>query len=125
MNRYLRKIPLLLLLIVLPINAAQGAEPRKPSLPLHCLDEARIVGGESADYRCWPWIVSVVERNRKSTYNGHFCGGALIRPRIVLTAAHCAEEVNRNNTDIVWRRTNLKSTKGKRVAVVARALHPS
>jgi len=42
----------------------------------------RIVGGVEAIANSWPWVVSLQLRD-------HFCGGALIDTRHVLTAAHC------------------------------------
>jgi len=53
-------------------------EPLTSSFPLD-----RVMGGEEAVPHSFPWQVSV--RAGK-----HFCGGALIRPDWVLTAAHCA-----------------------------------
>ncbi|XP_077645668.1 prostasin [Lonchura striata] len=43
----------------------------------------RVVGGAGAQEGQWPWTVSVAFRGR------HVCGGALIAPAWVLTAAHC------------------------------------
>ncbi|KAM9311465.1 ovochymase-1 [Gastrophryne carolinensis] len=43
----------------------------------------RIVGGEEASPNCWPWQVALL-------YQGSFvCGGAIISPEWVMTAAHC------------------------------------
>jgi secreted trypsin-like serine protease len=46
---------------------------------------ARIVGGQLAADNEHPWTVSI----RRQATCGHFCGGSLISPRWVVTAAHC------------------------------------
>ncbi|CAL1570483.1 unnamed protein product [Knipowitschia caucasica] len=43
----------------------------------------RIVGGTDADIEDWPWQVSLQQGGQ------HTCGGALVTPRWVVTAAHC------------------------------------
>ncbi|XP_050463977.1 testisin-like [Cataglyphis hispanica] len=45
--------------------------------------EARIVGGQDAIQGEFPWLVSITRKG------GHFCGGAILNSRFILSAAHC------------------------------------
>ncbi|MFN8149922.1 MAG: serine protease [Solirubrobacterales bacterium] len=52
---------------------------------------ADIVGGEATTIEQWPWQIAL-ERpvdGVTSAYDRQFCGGSLISPTTVLTAAHC------------------------------------
>ena len=48
--------------------------------------ESKVVGGEPAEATRYPWYVSLVTGDSR---NFHSCGGMLISPNLVLTAAHC------------------------------------
>uniref|UniRef100_A0A8C9EJM7 Chymotrypsin C n=1 Tax=Pavo cristatus TaxID=9049 RepID=A0A8C9EJM7_PAVCR len=48
---------------------------------------ARVVGGEDARAHSWPWQISL-QYSRNGAWS-HTCGGTLISPSWVLTAAHC------------------------------------
>ncbi|KAM9391637.1 transmembrane protease serine 9-like [Pholidichthys leucotaenia] len=43
----------------------------------------RIVGGQDADLRDWPWQVSL------QNFGRHFCGGSIVNDDSIVTAAHC------------------------------------
>jgi secreted trypsin-like serine protease len=70
---------LLTLCVLAPAARAQSVQPR-------------IVGGDLTAIDKYPWQAAVVINPSKasgSAYARQFCGGSLITPSIVLTAAHC------------------------------------
>ncbi|KAK4874415.1 hypothetical protein RN001_013775 [Aquatica leii] len=78
------------LFVFLLLAVAVAAVPSRNVLPVReALDlSPRIISGEPASLGQFPWQVI----NKFTIFLGTaFCGGALITPRWVLTAAHCAD----------------------------------
>ena len=46
---------------------------------------SRVIGGTTAVPGAWPWIARLYRTNTRVSY----CGGSLISPTWVVTAAHC------------------------------------
>ncbi|KAJ8270711.1 hypothetical protein GJAV_G00118370 [Gymnothorax javanicus] len=57
----------------------------------------RIVGGCESKPHSWPWQISL-----RTNFHQHFCGGTLIKPQWVLTAAHCLEKSHRPSSYKVY-----------------------
>ncbi|XP_044541010.1 tryptase-like, partial [Gracilinanus agilis] len=79
-----------LLFLTLPLlgNSVPVAQDR---------DQVGIVGGKETKVGEFPWQVSLREYER--SYWKHICGGSLIRPQWVLTAAHCVETSQQEPSD--------------------------
>uniref|UniRef100_H0XV52 Peptidase S1 domain-containing protein n=1 Tax=Otolemur garnettii TaxID=30611 RepID=H0XV52_OTOGA len=79
---------MLWLLLVLPCLGASVPRTPDPGSGRELVD---IVGGCDVMARRYPWQVSLRFYSMKSGLWEHFCGGSLVHPQWVLTAAHCVE----------------------------------
>ncbi|XP_074839017.1 zinc finger MYND domain-containing protein 15 [Carettochelys insculpta] len=70
-------------LIQLLLLGATGARASGCGLQPAPSSASRIIGGQASRPGEWPWIVSL------QTQGHHFCGGSIIHPWWVLSAAHC------------------------------------
>ena len=77
---------------------------------------AKIVGGDEAVDGRFPYAVSLQRGGR------HFCGGSLIAPNLVLSVAHCYQ--NLSEIKAVIGRHDLRNTDGDAVTVKTQIRHP-
>ena len=72
-----------------------GATVNDPECGIRKVPQSRVIGGVDAAKGAWPWQIGMY-------YGGRFiCGGTLIAPNWVLTAAHCVESGSASNYEIV------------------------
>jgi secreted trypsin-like serine protease len=84
---------------------------------------ARIVGGEGAKWEDNPWQVALVHAQDPENARAQFCGGSIISPGWVLTAAHCIDtRFTAADYAVLSGTGNLKSG-GVRTRVLAYIVH--
>jgi secreted trypsin-like serine protease len=83
-----------------------------------------IVGGTPVGSDRWPWMVGLLDAYTYDAEWAQFCGGAVIAPRRVLTAAHCVANRGPADVKVLLGRTRLTESGGRAIAVTAITLHP-
>lgn len=88
------------------------------------VDTPYIVGGVEATPGAWPWQVALVYSYYSNDYAGQFCGGTLIDPQWVLTAAHCADSNMTRNVVVALGKHKLSVAEGERISITEVIIHP-
>ena len=88
------------------------------------VDQPEIVGGTEAVPGAWPWQAALVFSSASSDYYGQYCGGTLIDPNWVLTAAHCADGDIINRVQVVLGKHELSAQDGEHITITEVIIHP-
>ncbi|MER5929307.1 serine protease [Streptomyces sp. NPDC002054] len=92
-----------------------------------------VIGGKPVKIADSPWVVALSSRDRfGGTRAGQFCGGVIVGPTKVLTAAHClgrqvlggpVESVR--DLRVIIGRTELRAAEGREIAVRGARVNPA
>jgi hypothetical protein len=106
----------LLYLLQTPVAHAQ-LTPRQADTP-------EIVGGSEAVPGAWPWQAALVYSRYGNDFAGQYCGGTLIDPQWVLTAAHCATNDIILRAQVVLGKHKLSVQDGEHISITEVIIHP-
>jgi secreted trypsin-like serine protease len=88
------------------------------------LVQPKIVGGTKARPNANPFQVGLLFKHEPDDFFAQFCGGTLVRPNVVVTAAHCSDFVTRADVQVLTGTRRLDGS-GTRRNVLRIFIHPN
>jgi secreted trypsin-like serine protease len=111
----MKKISFSVFLASVALAAAAPAANNPP--PNSQNAQTRIIGGQDAPRGAWPWMAALISASDANPADGAFCGGTLIDPYWVVTAAHCTEGESPATVDLVIGVDNLRTDLSQGIGV--------
>lgn len=105
--------------LVLLLPAASDAARNKRQITV------KILNGSVAAPGQFPSMAVLMDASAPRTIEGAYCGGTVIAPKVVLTAAHCVQGGRARRMHVVVGRTRLtQEDEGQRIQVTRIVIHP-
>ncbi|MFF1558772.1 S1 family peptidase [Streptomyces sp. NPDC058279] len=114
------------------LTLAAGAAAAHPAQLPRAAADGVVIGGQPVKVADSPWVVALASRDRfGGTRGGQFCGGVLVAPATVVTAAHClGRQVLGGPVEavpdlrVITGRTELRASDGREIAVRSARVNP-
>jgi secreted trypsin-like serine protease len=82
-----------------------------------------VVNGSPTTIAQWPFLVGLLRAAVSDPFDAQFCGGAAVAERVVLTAAHCVDDLTAAEVDVLYGATTLEPGEGTRIGVDSMLVH--